>query len=224
MGKFQDLTGQKFNRLTVIKYLGKSYWLCKCSCGNLKKIRGDHLRDGITSCGCYTKEIAVELARQMGYKNRKYKNLPYDKKQQKIKSIWEHMIGRCKDKNSIYYQRGIKVCEEWLNFENFYYWVINRNDFDEQKNRFLCSIDRIDNNGNYEPNNCRFITYFEQQRNKSDNWIINYNGEIHCLKDWENIYKIPNLKYRIMHNFPLEKIFTSNKYNSQRRIRNERFV
>lgn len=217
MGKFQDLTGQKFNRLTAIKYLGKSYWLCKCDCGKLKKIRSDHLCGGIISCGCYAKEISIELARQIGYKNRKYKNLPYNDIQNKIKRIWKHMIGRCKNINGLYYKKGIKVCNEWKDFENFYNWVINRKDFDKNKNGYQCSLDRINNDGDYEPKNCRFITHFEQQRNKGDNIFITYNGKTLCAKDWSNVLnlKYQTVLYRYKKGYPLDIVFNKKRLNKK---------
>lgn len=123
-GKFENLIGKKFNRLTPIKYLGKSKWLCKCDCGNEAIINSRKMRTGHTkSCGCLKNETNLIKAKIMNESNKKYKNLPYDEKQSRLHRIWYDMIARCEDENNkIYGQRGITVCKEWKNFENFYNW------------------------------------------------------------------------------------------------------
>lgn len=162
--KFKDLTGQKFNMFTVIKVdrftPHGTYWLCKCDCGELDSVRTDMLTlNRIKSCGC------VHYAE--GFKNKiKIKNT-------KIYTTWNSMKARCYNPNSTHFKdyggRGIKVCEEWLDkkkgFLNFYNWAY-QNGFVETKDRKQCTLDRINNNGNYEPSNCRWITIQEQQKNK----------------------------------------------------------
>lgn len=111
--KFIDLTGKKFGRLTVVKYVGKSYWLCRCECGNKKIVLGSHLKGGkIQSCTCLHKQQLTE------------RNTKHNLCHTRLYRTWSSIKIRCYDKNFKYYKnygsRGIKVCDEWLeNFEPF---------------------------------------------------------------------------------------------------------
>lgn len=177
MSKSIDLTGQIFGRLTVIKKVGLSknkfvLWLCKCTCGNQIIVTSNNLRTGNTqSCGC----LATELRR---------KNLlKHGLRSTRIYSIWRGMKQRCCNKNSTHYkyygERGIKICQEWLNnFMNFYNWAINNGYADN------LSIDRINVNGNYEPSNCRWITLKEQNDNRRNNNIITIWDKTQNLEHW----------------------------------------
>lgn len=177
--KIQDLTGKKFNRLTVLKFSHTKgyvkYWLCRCDCGNEKVISGTHLKSGkIKSCGCFLKEKLIE------------RNFKHGKTNTRLFRIWQHIKNRCKDKNNKYYKgRGIKICQQWLDdFKCFYDWAITNGYQDN------LTIDRIDVNGNYEPSNCRWITLKEQARNKRNNVYVTYNNETHTLSEWSEITKI----------------------------------
>lgn len=192
MTKLLDLTGQKFNRLIVLKRaennkLGKVCWLCKCECGNIIIVESQNLRTNHTkSCGCLNEEQRSKTGKIYGklngkingqkqkgvpkIKNRKYKNLTYDKTFKRIRNIYRCMIRRCYNKNATGYKnwggRGIIICDEWKNnFENFYNWAIT-NGFDAEIPWYNCTIDRINNDGNYEPSNCRFATAKQQRNNQ----------------------------------------------------------
>lgn len=155
-----NLVGQKFNRLTVVEYDHSDngvYWLCKCDCGNYVAVRGRDLKSGKTkSCGCYHKDLAANLGRN---------KRTHGKSETKLYSVWCSMKSRCGNPNNKHYYRyggrGITVCSEWeKSFESFYEWSIN-NGYQEG-----LTIDRIDNDGNYEPHNCRWVTMYVQCRNK----------------------------------------------------------
>ena len=179
--KFIDLTGKRYGRLVVIERTknkgSKTAWLCKCDCGNEKIVTGDGLNRGNTkSCGCLSKEIA---------RNRQYK---HGKTQCRLYNVWYSMKRRCYDKNvknfNKYGGRGIKVCEEWLNdFLSFYNWAIS-NGYRDDVERGKLTLDRIDNNKGYYPDNCRWVNQKIQNRNKTNLFMITYNGKTLCAQEW----------------------------------------
>ena len=191
MGKFKDITGQRFGRLVVLKYLKQdehshSLWLCKCDCGNETILPKCKLTTGWTkSCGCLHKE-SVSNKNCNFYKHGKTKTRQH--------RLWAGIQDRCyNSKNQDYYNyggRGIKVCDEWLGkkgFINFYNWAMENGYQDN------LTIDRIDNNKGYSPNNCRWATSEEQAKNRRCNHLVTYKGETHNLKEWA---KIKNISYR----------------------------
>lgn len=172
----KDLTGQKFGRLTVIKRDGSdnfrlAMWLCKCDCGNFKRVRSRALQIGQTqSCGCLHKEItAITHTKHGGRHTRLY-------------NIWCGIKARCLNEQTACFKyyggRGIKICDEWTNFKPFYEWSM-ANGYDDK-----LTIDRIDVNGNYEPNNCRWVTLKEQQNNRTNNHLITLGEKTCTLKEW----------------------------------------
>lgn len=174
-----NLVGKTFYRLSVISEAynngnGKSMWLCKCECGNLLTITGSNLMNGTTkSCGCLQKERTSKSRYIHGCS---HKTSEY--------SSWTNMKTRCYNNKSEDYNdyggRGIMVCERWKNsFDNFI------KDMGEKPSA-QHSLDRMNVNGNYEPNNCKWSTDSEQTRNKRSNVWYEHNGMKMILQDWAN--------------------------------------
>ena len=193
---FEDLTGKRFNRLTVIRFLGKDErtskqynWLCKCDCGNYTKADASRLKTGAQqSCGCLKEEMKPRL----GEITRKYK---YSNK--RLYSVYKAMIDRCYNGNSREYNnyggRGVRVCDGWLGeygYDYFAEWAF-ANGYDPDAPRGKCTLDRTDVNGCYCPENCRFIPNQEQQNNRRDNVLLEYKGETHTLTEWSRKLNIP---------------------------------
>ena len=208
------MIGQKFHRLTVIERAestpgnrGKR-WLCQCECGNQTIARNDSLKNGRSkSCGCYKNEQASKRIVSIN-KTHGMNNTPEH-------MCWKGLMNRCNNKNSPSYKdygcRGIKVCESWKKFENLYK--------DMGKRPEGTSIDRIDVNGDYCPENCRWATIEEQSRNKRDNIHIEYKGQTKILTDWakEINISVQTLYKRLYdYGYSVEEAFNS-KLNEVRR-------
>lgn len=202
MARLKDMTNYEFNGCVVLKRaenIGKNVcWLCKCYCGNNFVVRATDIRTGNTkSCGCLNKKLAGDRARKHGNRNSRLYN------------IWNNMKMRCSNINSINYKnyggRGIKVCEEWNEyFESFYYWAMNSG------YNVNLTLDRIDNNKDYNPNNCRWIDYKRQGNNKRNNHILEYKNKKHSIAEWSDITGIPYdaLWSRIKKGWDVEKALT----------------
>ena len=187
---FKDLSGQKFGRLTVIRYYGRTKWKralweCLCDCGNVVIARTDSLKDGAKqSCGCLNSENKSRECKE--------RNTTHGMSKTRLYRVWCDMRRRCNDIKTPEYKnygaRGIKVCKEWeSDFLAFYKWSM-ANGYDENAKRFECTIDRIDVNGNYSPDNCRFVDIMVQASNKRNNRWITHNGETKTQSEWGRYY------------------------------------
>lgn len=177
---FVDITGERFGKLVARENIGsnhkgKALWKCDCDCGAECIVEGTQLRSGKTkSCGCLVRDTMRRIATVHGMSK------------SRIYVIYRCMIQRCYDVNYTGYikygARGITVCEQWRSsFESFYDWAIN-NGYDD-----TLTIDRIDNDKGYSPDNCRWATNRVQANNRRSNIIITANGETHTLKEWSDI-------------------------------------
>ena len=164
--------GEKYNRLTIIELLPGAKVRCRCDCGNEIITRRDQVKEGISrSCGCYHKEVTGAINRTHGLTHHK------------LYKTWHNMRSRCKNPNAAKYElyggRGIMVCGEWDNdFMAFYNWAI-ASGWKEG-----LSIDRIDPNGNYCPENCRWADAITQNNHLRPNHNLTYNGKSQSIYAW----------------------------------------
>lgn len=183
MSKLIDLEGKRYGKLMVVKRMANrdkavTVWECKCDCGNTTIVTSANLRSGRTkSCGCLRGIVSKQKATTHGMSK------------SKLYYIWSDIKQRCYQKNNpafkFYGGRGIKMCNEWFkSYERFMKWA-EINGYHEG-----LTIERIDVNGDYCPDNCKWIQLSEQAQNRRSNILIDYNGESHCLSEWCNIYKV----------------------------------
>lgn len=173
--KYTEVIGSRFGRLVVSdvgREKGRVVYYCTCDCGKQKVVRREHLLRGRTlSCGCYHAEVTSRISKTHGMKNTR------------LYRCWRNMKTRCYNPSYIEYirygGRGISVCEEWQAFEPFYEWAMKSG----YENGL--SIDRIDNNGNYCPDNCKWSTNREQSLNRSSNAFLTYNGVTKHVSEWD---------------------------------------
>ena len=214
--RFRDIAGQKFGRLLVVEIdtanVNKRIrWICKCDCGNTISVSGGNIKSGHTvSCGCFRTEKS---------KIPKIHGLSQDP----LHNVWCLMRRRCYDirrpEYKYYGGRGIKVCEQWdNNFLPFYQWALSNG------YKSNLTIDRIDNDGNYEPLNCRWATMSEQCNNKSSNRLLTYLGKTQNLSQWAIEYNMnpDTLRARIyVYGFSMEKSLTKPSKNYVKRTYNK---
>lgn len=183
MRKPLDLSGKNFDRLTAIRSVGQDrrrnmLWLCQCKCGRWCVVAATSLTTGKKrSCGCLIDEARRKSTRKHGMTHTP------------IWGVWQGMLGRCRRKSGRdfenYVKRGVSVCEEWMAFENFYRWAIDAG------YKSGLTIERIDVNKGYYPENCKWATWTEQARNRRNNSLVTINGETRPLIVWSEINGIP---------------------------------
>lgn len=205
----KDLTGKTFGRLTVLERVEdhispcghkEIMWKCRCECGNEVIVQGKRLRNGTTrSCGCLSRELTSERFSTHGYSK------------ERLYGVWTGMIDRCCNENNQNYHnygaRGIKLCDEWRhNYVSFREWALQAG-YDENAEPGECTIDRINTDGNYEPDNCRWANKTEQARNRRNTIMYVYNGEEKPLAEWCDEFDLPYLKvsYRLKHGWTFEE-------------------
>ena len=179
-----NLTGKRFGKLVAIKTIGKNkngayLWQCKCDCGNEIIANVGNLKNGHTkSCGCLRVDRCKTNFTKHGLEHTR------------LYGIWSDMRLRCYDEKNIAYHRyggrGITICDEWKNdVKAFYDWA-TANGYKDS-----LTIDRIDNDGNYCPENCRWATIKEQASNRRSNILVTHNGKTQTMKEWANEVGIP---------------------------------
>jgi len=200
---YLDLKDSIYGRLLVIKKTDKTKhgwkWECVCECGKVVNVLQGNLRSGHTkSCGCYKIDINLTA------------NTKYGVDQHRANHIWHGMKDRCLNIDSKFYYRyggrGITICNRWLfSFENFW---------EDMKNTYKpnLSIDRINNDGNYEPSNCKWSTQKQQANNQSNNRIFTINNETMNLKQFTEKYKnnYKKVHLRIQRGWSVEKALFTN--------------
>lgn len=199
----KDLSGQKFNRWTVLSFFGikegKAYWNCRCSCGVERAVMGTALKGGHSqSCGCIRADVAIE------------KNTTHGLTKHPLYSVWKGIHGRCRGYNPddvpCYVDQHITVCDRWSGPEGFVNFIEDMGDRPEGT-----QIDRIDNSKGYSPENCRWVTCKENQRNRRTTKNITFNGKTQCVAAWteELGFGKGTLLARLARGWSVEKALTT---------------
>lgn len=203
MAAYRDLTGEKFGRWTVLKFVTKKagyqefVWRCRCECGAVANVNGSTLKGGRSkSCGCYS----VDRVRTHGMEGTPTYN------------VWGHMLSRCRNERHKQYDRyggrGIKVCKRWHKFENFFA------DMGEKPPGL--SLDRVDNDGDYKKSNCRWATPRQQLGNQERSLRFEWNGKMQTLSDLAREHGISRRKVyqRILKGWTLKDALTIKRANA----------
>lgn len=205
----ENLIGRTFGRLTVLcraeDYVypngrHRTRWHCECACGNTVDVEASNLKRGNSkSCGCYDLEL-------------KHNRIKHGGRHERLYGVWTNIKNRCNNVASEDYQdyggRGIKICDEWNDsYETFRSWAI-KSGYNDEAAKSECTIDRIDVNGNYEPDNCRWVNAKKQANNRRNTLTYTAFGETHSLSEWSDItgVKYHTLFARVNRlGWPLEK-------------------
>jgi hypothetical protein len=205
-----DLSGKRFGRLIALQYdhtglvgnvkVPAAFWLCQCDCGNKVVVQAGNLKSGtVRSCGCLARENTIK---------RNKENATHGKSHDRIYRTWQGMLNRCHRTNDkkypLYGGRGITVCEDWHDPCKFISWAYTNGYTDK------LTIDRIDKDGNYCPENCRWVDYKVQNNNRSFCHYIKYNGMTKTVSEWAEYLGISvnALFNRLRRNWSIERAFT----------------
>ena len=189
--RLEDLTGQRFGRLTVIERAEttnvSTRWKCICDCGNECTVIAQNLKRGHTiSCGCYREEVRPLQQFKHGYRHTR------------IYNIYGKIKDRCYNRNNPNYSRyggrGITMCDEWLNDPKAFCEWAYAHGYKEDASYGECTIDRRDNNKEYSPENCRIATEKVQANNRRSNLLIEHNGETKTLAEWRDFFGMTQSK------------------------------
>lgn len=206
----KDRIGERFGRLVITRFVkvarkGNCWnyiWECKCDCGNTIEVQYSNLYNGSTkSCGCLKRERTIERSTKHGLSGGHGNYTP-------LYRTWLNMRRRCYSKNCKDYHhyggRGIKVCKEWDDYAAFHDWAIN-NGYAEH-----LTLERIDNDGDYCPENCRWATRKEQARNTRQNRYITFNDKTKTIAEWAEYLGISStsLRQRLHRGWPIERALT----------------
>lgn len=200
----RDLNGQKFNRWTVLSFAyikdGKAWWNCKCECGTEKAVMGTALTGGGSqSCGC----ARVDFSRERNTTHGLSKTHP-------LFSVWQGIHARCKGYNPkdipCYVDKGITVCDRWNGPDGFVNFIEDMGERPEG-----AQIDRVDNSKGYSPENCRWVTCKENQRNRGTNRNITFNGKTQCISAWAEDTGLSKgvIKFRLDNGWSIEMALTT---------------
>lgn len=202
--KKNDHSGEQYNRLTLIERVKDEVspsgsiterYLCRCECGVEKVIAWKHIKSGnIKSCGCYRNDKKSEIYKQVSEKL-SVRNTIHGMTGTRLYRIWGNMMSRCSDRNNPAWEnyggRGITVCDEWHDSDSFFNWAFS-NGYNDK-----LTLDRIDNEREYSPNNCRWADRTQQANNKRSNVMITYNGQTLTMAEWA---KVLGINYKVLHN------------------------
>lgn len=213
MGNVKDITGQTINNWYVIKEAGRSKsgtarFLCRCLlCGNERLVEGRSIRSGVSKgCGCYHP-----------------KRMETTRHDERLYGVWGGMRDRCNNPNSPQYKwyggRGIRICPEWDDYSNFRSWAYSHG-YDDSAKKYQCTIDRIDTNGNYSPDNCAWRTQKQQCNNTRSNHLLTHNNETHTIQEWSEITGIrkDTIRRRIaVYGWSVDRALSEKTHNHNRR-------
>ena len=222
----QDLTGERFGKLTVVRRVedhisssGNRYpqYLCQCDCGNTFVAYAQALTGGHAwQCGC-------ETNRYLPRKEDRHGDASPDAPGHRLYGLWSGIKRRCYNSNFPTYPeyggKGIEMCDDWReDYKSFKDWAIE-NGYDIEAKRGECTIDRIDFEGNYSPENCRFVSISEQNDNKSNVIHIEYQGQMYNMKQLASVLGInyTTLMYRYHNGLRGDALFQREKHPTRRK-------
>lgn len=201
--------GEVFGRLTIAALTREgrySYAECRCSCGQTKRVRVDHLKSKATrSCGCLHSELSSARTGKM-----QVANVRHGRSNTRVHSIWLGMLQRCRNPNSKYFAhyggRGIDVCDRWNSFHAFY------EDMGDPPPKH--TLERVDNDKGYDPGNCEWATRRTQQNNRRTNRRLTVNGVTNTIAEWSRLSGVhPNtITQRMDNGWPIDTIISPDKH------------